>query len=67
MVKMLKLELYGDEWVKLLYKRGGKLLTRAVRLGLWFGLGDPDKPSLNLGSRKENRKKILTMYFVDAP
>ena len=66
MVKMLKLELYSDMWVKLGYKRRSKPPTGIVRLGFWFGLCDPDNPSLNLKSRKENRKKILTMYFIDA-
>ena len=66
MFKMLKLELYSHGWAKLGYKRGCKPPTGTVRLGFWFGLRDPDNPSLNLKSRKENRKNILITYFVDA-
>ena len=65
-VKMLKWELYSDGRVMLGCKRGSRSPTGTVRLIFWFGLSDPDNLSLSLKSRKENRKKILTMYFVDA-
>ena len=45
-----------------MYKRGGKLATGTIMLGFWFGLGDSDNPSLNLKSRKENRRKILSCF-----
>ena len=63
MVKMLKLELYSDEWVKSGHKQGSKLPTGTVRLRFWFGLGDPDNPSLNLKSRKENKEKKFDHVF----
>ena len=59
MVKMLKLEIYSNQWVMLGCKRSSRSPTGTVRLGFWFGLGDPHNRSLNLKSRKENREKKI--------
>ena len=59
MVKMLKLELYSDKWVKLGYKWGSKPPTETA------GLGDADNLSLNLKSspKKETGKKKFDHVF----
>ena len=49
--------------VKLEFKRRGKPANGTVRIGFRFGLGEPDNPTSNLKSRKENRRKNLSCFL----